>query len=472
MFEAKHMLVVGAGVSGTAAALIGRKFGAEVTLSDAKAEKDLKEDFAPLRAAGVRLVFGPQEETLLEDIDLVVCAPAVPVRIPLIQAAQRRGIRVISEVELAGDLAQSPFYAVTGTNGKTTTVTLLGLLLKTKYGEEKTGVGGNIGIALSEEALRVGADGAIAAEISSYQMEATQHFHPHAAAVLNVTPDHILRHGSMDVYQAMKERLFREETAGDLVVLNYDDPRTRGMAERVPAGVRVCYFSRQEELKEGACVAGGRLVLRTGGKEVSFVTTDELGIKGPHNVANALAAIALAYFAGCAPEAMRAVLRSFHGVEHRIEYFASVDGVPYYNDSKATNTDSAVKALQTFEHIVLLAGGDDKMTDLTDFMALVKERVDALILIGDAAMRFRDAACAAGFPEEQIYAAGYSMARAVELAHACAHEGEVVLLSPACASFDMYDGMAQRGRDFKRLVCALPHAVSESSGTVKDGGAA
>lgn len=472
MFEAKHMLVVGAGVSGTAAALIGRKFGAEVTLSDAKAEKDLKEDFAPLRAAGVRLVFGPQEETFLEDIDLVVCAPAVPVRIPLIQAAQRRGIRVISEVELAGDLAQSPFYAVTGTNGKTTTVTLLGLLLKTKYGEEKTGVGGNIGIALSEEALRVGAGGAIAAEISSYQMEATQHFHPHAAAVLNVTPDHILRHGSMDVYQAMKERLFREETAGDLVVLNYDDPRTRGMAERVPAGVRVCYFSRQEELKEGACVAGGRLVLRTGGKEVSFVTTDELGIKGPHNVANALAAIALAYFAGCAPEAMRAVLRSFHGVEHRIEYFASVDGVPYYNDSKATNTDSAVKALQTFEHIVLLAGGDDKMTDLTDFMALVKERVDALILIGDAAMRFRDAACAAGFPEEQIYAAGYSMARAVELAHACAHEGEVVLLSPACASFDMYDGMAQRGRDFKRLVCALPHAVSESSGTVKDGGAA
>ena len=456
MFEAKHMLVVGAGVSGTAAALIGRKFGAEVTLSDAKAEKDLKEDFAPLRAAGVRLVFGPQEETLLEDIDLVVCAPAVPVRIPLIQAAQRRGIRVISEVELAGDLAQSPFYAVTGTNGKTTTVTLLGLLLKTKYGEEKTGVGGNIGIALSEEALRVGAGGAIAAEISSYQMEATQHFHPHAAAVLNVTPDHILRHGSMDVYQAMKERLFREETAGDLVVLNYDDPRTRGMAERVPAGVRVCYFSRQEELKEGACVAGGRLVLRTGGKEVSFVTTDELGIKGPHNVANALAAIALAYFAGCAPEAMRAVLRSFHGVEHRIEYFASVDGVPYYNDSKAKNPlDRAEELAKLNIPVILVAGGDDKMTDLTDFMALVKERVDALILIGDAAMRFRDAACSAGFPEEQIYAAGYSMARAVELAHACAHEGEVVLLSPACASFDMYDGMAQRGRDFKHLVHEL-----------------
>ena len=470
MFEAKHMLVVGAGVSGSAAARIGRQFGAAVTLSDAKAEKDLKEDFAPLRAAGVRLVFGPQEERLLDGIDLVVVAPAVPVRIPLIQAAYRRGIRVISEVEFAAELAQSPFYAVTGTNGKTTTVTLLGLLLQTKYGAEKTGVGGNIGVALSEEALRVGAGGAIAAEISSYQMEATQHFHPHAAAVLNVTPDHILRHGSMEVYQAMKERLFREERAGDLVVLNYDDEKTCGMKARVPEGVRVCYFSRKEALAEGACLAGDTLVLRSGGEEVPLVTVDELGIKGPHNVENALAACALAYFAGCDPEKMRGVLRSFHGVEHRIEYFATVDGVPYYNDSKATNTDSAIKALQTFEHIVLLAGGDDKMTDLTDFMALVKERVDALILIGDAALRFRDAACAAGFPEENIYAAGYSMPRAVELAHACAHEGEVVLLSPACASFDMYDGMAQRGRDFKRLVRALPHAVSEE--TAESGGEA
>ncbi len=211
-------------------------------------------------------------------------------------------------------------------------------------------------------------------------------------------------------------------------------------------------------------------MLRSGGEEVPLVTVDELGIKGPHNVENALAACALAYFAGCDPEKMRGVLRSFHGVEHRIEYFATVDGVPYYNDSKATNTDSAIKALQTFEHIVLLAGGDDKMTDLTDFMALVKERVDALILIGDAALRFRDAACAAGFPEENIYAAGYSMPRAVELAHACAHAGEVVLLSPACASFDMYDGMAQRGRDFKRLVRALPHAVSGE--TAESGGEA
>ena len=470
-FTAKHMLVIGAGVSGFAAAEIGRKYGAAVTLSDAKAEADLHFDFEPMRKLGVELVFGPQDESLLEGKDLVVVAPAVPVRIPLVQAAYQKGIRVASEVELAQDIAQSPFFAVTGTNGKTTTTTLLGRLLETKYGKEKTGVGGNIGIALSLVADKIGAGGAIAAEISSFQMEASAQFHPHVSAVLNGTPDHIIRHGSMDVYQAMKERIFMQETAGDFVVLNYDDERVRGMKERVPEGVRVCYFSRTQDLDEGMILKNDTLTLRWGGKEVPFVPVDELGIKGPHNVENAMAAIAVAYFAGCSAEAMKPVLKSFVGVEHRIEYFAKVDGVKYYNDSKATNTDSAIKALETFEHIILIAGGDDKKTDLTAFMAKVKERCDALILIGDAAMRFREAAADAGFPEDQIYAAGYSMPRAVQIAHALALVGQTVLLSPACASFDMYPDMAHRGRDFKRLVCALPGNVELPEDLVeKDGG--
>ena len=470
-FTAKHMLVIGAGVSGLAAAEIGRKYGAAVTLSDAKAEADLHFDFEPMRKLGVELVFGPQDESLLDGKDLVVVAPAVPVRIPLVQAAYQKGIRVASEVELAQDIAQSPFFAVTGTNGKTTTTTLLGRLLETKYGKEKTGVGGNIGIALSLVADKIGADGAIAAEISSFQMEASAQFHPHVSAMLNVTPDHIIRHGSMDVYQAMKERIFAHETAGDFVVLNYDDERVRGMKERVPEGVRVCYFSRKEDLDEGVVLKDDTIVLRWDGQGIPFVTTEELGIKGPHNVENAMAAIAVAYFAGCSAEAMKPVLKSFVGVEHRIEYFAKVDGVKYYNDSKATNTDSAIKALETFEHIILIAGGDDKKTDLTAFMAKVKERCDVLILIGDAAMRFREAAADAGFPEDQIYAAGYSMPRAVQIAHALALVGQTVLLSPACASFDMYPDMAHRGRDFKRLVCALPGNVELPEDLVeKDGG--
>ena len=468
----KHVLIVGAGVSGFAAAEIAHKYGAAVTLSDAKAEKDLPFDFAPLRQMGAELVFGPQDASLLAGKDMVIVAPAVPVRIPLVQAAYAKGIRVLSEVELAQELAQSPIYAITGTNGKTTTTTLLGRLLATKFGQAKTGVGGNIGTALSLVADKIGADGAIAAEISSFQMEATLYFHPHVAAVLNVTPDHIIRHGSMEAYQAMKERVFAQMGAGDVVVLNYDDARVRGMQARVPAGARVCYFSRTQALDEGMVLDGDMLTLRWDGQSIPFVTVDELGIKGPHNVENAMAAIAVAYFAGCDPQAMQPVLKKFVGVEHRIEYFAKVDGVKYYNDSKATNTDSAIKALETFPgHIVLIAGGDDKKTDLTAFMQKVVERVDALILIGDASLRFRDAAAEAGFPEDQIYAAGYSMPQAVQFAHAIAMAGQVVLLSPACASFDMYTDMAHRGRDFKRLVCALPGKVELPEDLVeKDGG--
>ncbi|WP_055162919.1 UDP-N-acetylmuramoyl-L-alanine--D-glutamate ligase [Mitsuokella jalaludinii] len=459
-WKQKNVLVIGAGVSGFAAAKLARRFGAAVTLSDAKTEDELEklgDDFSKLRELGVALAFGPQQESLLESVDTVIVSPAVPVRIPLIQAAYEKGIRVMSEVELAYDIiAESPICAVTGTNGKTTTTTLLGLLLETHY--DKVGVGGNIGVPLSEEALRIGKGGCIAAEISSYQMEATEHFHPHISSLLNVTPDHIVRHGSMEVYQAMKERIFREETPDDYVVLNYDDEKTRGMKARTQA--QVCYFSRREELEEGVFVRGsvrdGLLVIRWQGEEHALCRTDELGIKGPHNVENALAAIAVAFFAGCEPALMVPVLKSFRGVEHRIEYVTTIDGVPYYNDSKATNTDSAIKALETFDgHIVLLAGGDDKMTDLTDFMKLVCERVDALVLIGRAAARFYGAAVENGFPEERIYAAGYSMRKAVKIAHALAKEPGVVLLSPACASFDMYHNMAERGRDFKHLVHEL-----------------
>ena len=448
----KKVLVIGAGISGFAAAKIAKKLGAEVVLSDAKAEKDIKYDFAPLRAAGIALVFGPQQESLLDGVSLVLVSPAVPCRIPIIQAAYRRRIRVATEVELAYELAESPICAVTGTNGKTTTVTLLGLLLATRF--NPVGVGGNIGVPLSEEALRVGKGGCIAAEISSYQMEATADFHPHVAAVLNVTPDHIVRHGSMEVYQQMKERIFAQQTAADFLVLNYDDPATRSMKDRAQAVV--CYFSRREELSEGAIVKDGQLVIRWQGREYPLCPVSELGIKGGHNVENALAAAASAFLAGCEPQAMVKVLKEFKGVEHRIEFVRTLDGVSYYNDSKATNTDSAIKALDTFdEGIILLAGGDDKMTDLTEFMQLVKKQVHELILVGAAAERFEQAALAAGIAAEHIHRVWYSMEKAVLLAHELARAPEVVLLSPACASFDMYDGMAERGRDFKRLVNKL-----------------
>ena len=454
-FKGKRMLTIGAGISGFAASLLAKRQGAKVVLSDAKQEKDIKQDFTPLRDAGIRLAFGPQDNSLLDGMDYVLLSPAVPERIPLVKEARRRGIEVTTEIEMAYRLAESPILAVTGTNGKTTTVTLLGLLMKTKYGDDKTGVGGNIGIPLVDEVMRIADGGCIAAEISSYQLEATKEFRPHIAAILNVTPDHVVRHGSIEVYQQMKEKIFAQQTKDDFLVLNYDNDRTRKMEERAK-NTNVMFFSRQEKLEQGAFVDGDMLTIRLDGKTVKLCTTGELGIKGGHNVENALAASLMAYLAGADPEKMRVVLTSFTGVEHRIEPVTSINGVMYYNDSKATNTDSAIKALETFDgHIVLIAGGDDKMTDLTEFMGLVNERVDDLILVGDAAQRFYKAAKAAGFSMSHVYGAGYSMERAVEIAKGLAHEPQVVLLSPACASFDMYDSFEQRGRDFKEIVRRL-----------------
>lgn len=437
----KNVLVIGAARSGIAAAKVAKKFGANVTLSDSKENLDVD-------ISGVKIRLGKQTDELLRGVDLIIVSPAVPMKIPLLKSAVEKNIPVISEVELAYDLAKSPICAVTGTNGKTTTVTLLGLLLKTAF--EKVGVGGNIGVPLSEVALEVGTDGCIAAEISSYQMEATKNFRPHVSAILNVTPDHLKRHGTMEIYQAMKEKIFAQQTAEDFLVLNFDDERTREMIDR--AACKVVYFSRKRELDEGAFIKNNRLVIKFNGIH-ELCTIDELGIKGGHNVENALAASIMAFLVGASAEKICGVLKSFQGVEHRIEFVREIDGVKFYNDSKATNTDSAIKALETFAgHIILIAGGDDKGTDLNDFLQLVKERVDSLILVGDAAERFKTCAIDSGYPAEKILDAGYSMQRAVELAKEISRAPQVVLLSPACASFDMYSDFEERGRDFKRIV--------------------
>ena len=452
-FSHKNVLVVGVGISGNAAAKVAKAQGADkVVLSDAKAEQDLKYDLSDVRAAGVELVFGPQENSLLDNVDMVILSPAVPVRVPLVQEAYRREIPVVSEVQVAYELAKSPILAVTGTNGKTTTVTLLGELMKTRY--PNAGVGGNIGVPLCEEALRAGENSCVVAEISSYQMEATTNFRPHVAVVLNVTPDHVVRHGSLEVYQQMKEKMFAQQTPDDYLVLNYDNAKTREMAKRAKG--EVFFFSRLEKLDEGAFLQDGWLTIQWQGQNCRLCRADELKIKGGHNIENALAAAAAAFLGGARIPKIIEVLKEFPGVEHRIEPVAVIGGVAYYNDSKATNTDSAIKALESFDgHIVLIAGGDDKMTDLTDFMTLVKERVDELILVGDATARFKENALKLGYPAEHIHEAGYSMEEAVRQAHAIAGPPQTVLLSPACASFDMYDGYEARGRDFKALVRAL-----------------
>ena len=443
----KKILVFGAGISGISASAVLQSRGAVVTLADGKDRGHLKTtDSLQEIDSKVGLALGRQDEGLLDGMELLILSPGISIHHPLVEAANQRGIPVWSEVELAGRLCQAPIIAVTGTNGKTTTTTLLGEMMKTTYDEVV--VGGNIGVALSQEVGQVSRQGRVVAEISSFQLEGVHEFRPHIAVMLNLTPDHIDRHGSFEGYGATKQKLFALQTKQDFAVLNHDDPWIRAMAERI--GSRVFFFSRQSTLAEGAFVADGEIRLRWEGKESRICAISDMKLFGGHNVENALAACGAAYLAGVSPADMAKVLTSFTGVEHRIEPVATINGVPYYNDSKATNPESSIKALEAFTgHIILIAGGRDKNTDLTEFMCLVRERVDGLILIGEAADRFEAAARQQGVTN--IFRAP-SLEAAVKKARTEAASPQVVLLSPACASYDMFDNYEQRGRVFKELV--------------------
>lgn len=451
-FEGKTIVVLGAGISGFAAAKLAKKRGARVILSDAKAEEAIKFNLNELRDFGVEVQLGKQEEGLLDGVDFVVVSPGVPIGIPFLVRAKERSVPVISEIEMAYRLCQAPLYAVTGTNGKTTTVALLGELMKKLY--NAVGIGGNIGTPLCSEAVRVGGEGCVVAEISSYQLEGIDTFKPSIAAILNVTPDHLARHGTVDHYQKVKESIFARQTENEYTVLNYDDPRVRAMSKRTLG--TIMFFSRFSALEAGAFVRDHWLTIAWKGQIYRICTVGEMKIKGGHNVENALAAAAMAYLAGVEIGDIAKVLKEFPGVEHRIEPVVTVDDVPYYNDSKATNPESTIKALDSFPgHIILIAGGHDKNTDLTELMRLAKLKTEHLILVGAAAARFKEAAITAGISEMRIHETGYSMEDAVSLAHRLAKYPQVVLLSPACASFDMYDGFEARGRAFKELVYHL-----------------
>ena len=448
-FKNKKILVLGAAISGISVARILAGHGAAVTLSDAKTADQLKHDTSGLAAAGVTLALGRQDEALLDGVDILVLSPGISIYIPLVEAAEKRGIAVMSEIEIAYRLTKAPIVAITGTNGKTTTTTLTGEIL-IAAGREVV-VGGNIGQALSAEVQGVSPDGVVVAEISSFQLEGVSAFKPHIAAILNLTPDHIDRHRDLATYQAMKERVFANQTADDYLILNYDDPAVRAMAQRAPS--QVVYFSRTGKLPVGFYVEDNIIKLTWLDETLDICPLAALKIPGAHNVENALAACAAAYFAGARPRDMAAVLGTFTGVEHRIEPVATINGVTWYNDSKATNPESSIKALEAFPaHIILIAGGRDKNTDLGEFMSLAREKVDHLILIGEAAERFAAAAGRHGVKDIRRPA---DLPAAVALAHSLARPPQLVLLSPACASYDMFNNYEERGKIFKDLVRRL-----------------
>lgn len=448
-FQGKHVLVLGAGISGMAVSMILKRLGAEVILSDSRSEDKVNKDLKPVRDAGVRLSMGNQDESLLNNIGYVVLSPGISIYNDIVKQAYKQGIVVMSEIEVAYRICRTPIVAVTGTNGKTTTTTLIGEMVK--MSNPHVVVGGNIGQALSQEVSEVDPSGIVIAEISSFQLEGAINFRPHIAAILNITPDHLDRHRTMENYIGMKEKIFSQQTMDDYLILNYDDEVVRNMAQRTTS--QVVYFSRNTVLDQGVFVIDGVINIRWEGETVSVCSVADMQLKGAHNVENALAACGAAFFAGVKPNDMAKVLKNFGGVEHRIEPVAIIKGVAYYNDSKATNPESAIKALEAFPgNIILIAGGRDKKTDLSDFMSIIKKNVDHLILIGEAKERFKEAAIA--YKIERIHEAA-SMEEAVNFANRIAKPPQVVLLSPACSSYDMFNNYEERGRAFKSFVKQL-----------------
>lgn len=445
-YNGKKALVCGMARSGIAAAKLLNRLGAGVTLQDMKKREEISADVLALEGEGIVLYTGANPDEIACAQDLIVLSPGIPCDLPFIAAAENAGIEVISEVELAYRLTPCPITAITGTNGKTTTTTLTGEIMKTAY--SKTAVVGNIGVPYSEEVEGLTEKDWVVAEISSFQMEKAKEFHPHISAVLNITPDHLNRHKTMEVYIAMKERVFAKQTAEDFCILNHADEACRKMAGKTVA--RVFFFSSAEKLQEGIYLDGDAIEVRWGDIRETLIHVDELQILGVHNYENVMAAAAMGICAGIALDTIRTVLKGFAGVAHRIEYVATVDGVDYYNDSKGTNVDASIRAVLAMKKpIVLIGGGYDKGSSFDEWTKLFPGRVKHLVLIGVTAPKVRASAEKFGFT---AISDCETFAEAVDLCREKAEDGDCVLLSPACASWGMFDNYEQRGDMFKEQV--------------------
>ncbi len=442
----KKVLIIGAARSGIAAAKFLVEQGATVALNDQKPIEKWTEDAVALKQSGVGLLPGDPPSWLLDQLDLVVVSPGVPATIIPIRYAERAGAEVIGEVELAARYLKGRIVAITGSNGKTTTTSLIGELLHDAGMNVQ--VGGNIGKPLISMVDRSRDDGWTVAELSSFQLETTSTFHPSIAVVLNVTPNHMDRYETFNDYAAAKHRIFMNQTAEDVAVLNADDPTISSWASGLRA--RVMNFSVRKELDNGVFLRGRELVYR--GQVLLHV--DEMKLRGLHNVENAAAAFAAGLAVGASVESMNRAARRFDPVEHRLEFVAEIEGVKFYNDSKATSVDATVKALEAFAHepgkVVLILGGRGKKAPYAPLEALVREKVRKLVLIGeDAETIERELGQFAPFER------GSDMKDAVARSFKAAEKGDVVLLAPACASFDMFDSFEHRGKAFKAEVSAL-----------------
>ena len=444
--KGKKVLVVGLGKSGLAAALFLRRRGAQVTVSDIRSAEALANDIPSLLEEGINVEAGGHGLLTFRRQDLIVVSPGVPLDTPELAQVRSFGLPVIGELELAARFLKGKTLAITGSNGKTTTTSLVGEIL-TAAGFP-TLVGGNIGVPVVGLIDESTDDSWSVLEVSSFQLESTQQFHPAIAVILNITPDHLDRHGTFENYALAKERIFAAQHENDFVVLNADNARAAASASRSIA--KVYWFSLEHPVPRGAWVESGHIVFRDA-KDAPVEPVMPLGgipLKGEHNVENVLAAVCASRLAGAPPNVIRHAVENFKAVEHRLEYVATINGVEFYNDSKATNVDATAKAIASFSSgIHLILGGKDKNSDYTQLADLLRARVRAVYTIGSAAAKI----------ESQLRGvvsihSCETLDRAVTTAATAAHPGEVVLLAPACSSFDQFESYEHRGRIFKELV--------------------
>lgn len=442
----KKVLVVGLARTGIATALFCAERGARVTATEERFEAQLAETAAKLRAAGVTLELGGHRALTFTEQDLIVPSPGVPPTMPALAAARAIGVPVWSEIELAWRFLRGRLICITGSNGKTTTTSLIGHILETAGLPVQ--IAGNIGTPLISR-VDISSDTSFTVvEASSFQLELISAFRPDIGVLLNITPDHLDRHGSIEAYAAAKARMFENQTENDAAAINAEDAIAAQYAPSIP---RVFWFSRTKRVASGCYLRGEEIVFRCEGVESVLLDRKLIGLRGSHNIENVLAAAAAAKLAGVEPAAIAEGVRTFAGVEHRIEYVATISGVEYFNDSKATNVDATLKALDAFPgNVLVILGGKDKGSDYRILRAALRSQARMALLIGSAAEKI-EADLAGAVPVER---AG-TIERALEIAARRAQPGDTVLLAPACASFDQFDNYEHRGRVFKQLVREL-----------------
>ncbi len=444
----KNVLVVGLARSGIPTVKVLHSLGAKITINDIKKKEDLKEILGEISEYYDEYILGTHPSDL-DKFDLIVLSPGVPTDLSFLKKAKEKDILIIGELELAYRLSKGSFIGITGTNGKTTTTALTGEIFKAA--NKETYVVGNIGIPAIEKALETTEESVLVTEVSSFQLESIQKFRPKVSAILNITPDHLNRHKTMENYIDAKANVFRNQIENDVLILNYDNENTRKLANRAKS--KVIFFSRKTILDQGVYVENDIITVNLNGNKYNICKVKDINIPGKHNLENALAATAISFVYDIDTNIISSILKTFKGVEHRIEFVDNINGVKFYNDSKGTNPDASMKAIDALDSpLILIAGGMDKGSNFEKFIDSFNGKVKKMCLIGETAELIKKTAEDRGFKDVIILK---NMEEAVRVAFENAKVNDTILLSPACASWDMYPNFEARGKHFKQCVFNL-----------------